>query len=142
MAKNKRKSKKRREQIQISSAMHSVMPSTISVKSLEGLFKSSSGFQKQEKRPIRIKEELAEREKLKNVDIEQDIRLKKLTLIVLLCFLSVETIIIFGFAFLQATRFLDFKLEEWSFRLLVSATITQIYLMLRIAVEYLFPKNK
>lgn len=113
-----------------------------SIESLGELLKTSSGFQVDEQKPVKIKEELAKREKLKNVDIEQDIRLKKLTLKVLLWFLGIETFVIFSFTFLQATTFLNFKLEEWSFKLLVSATITQIYLMLRIAVEYLFPKNK
>ncbi|MCK4354807.1 hypothetical protein KAW43_00400 [Candidatus Parcubacteria bacterium] len=109
---------------------------------LNELLKTSSGFQIEGRKPVKIKDELAKREKLKNVDIEQDIKLKKLVLKVLLLFLGIETFVIFSFAFLQATAFLNFKLEEWSFRLLVSVTIAQIYLMLRIAVEYLFPKNQ
>ncbi len=115
--------------------------SALSIESLEDLLKSSS-FYSQEQKPVKIKDELARREKLKNEDLEQDIRLKKLTLKVLLGFLGVETITIFAFAFFQATGKFGFMLEEWSFRILISATITQIYLMLRIAVEYLFPKNK
>lgn len=115
--------------------------SNFSIESLEKLLESSSEFQIDEQKPIKIGDELAKREKLRNVDIEQDIELKRLTLIILLWFLGVETFIIFSFAFLQATTFLNFRLEEWSFRLLVGATITQIYLMLRIAVEYLFPKS-
>lgn len=114
----------------------------LSLESVAELLKSSSEFLYSEQKPVRIKEELAKREKLKNVDLEQDIKLKKLTLKVLLWFLGIESFIIFAFAFLQATGQLGFMLEEWSFRLLVSATITQIYLMLRVAVEYLFPKNK
>ncbi len=112
-----------------------------SIEAISELLKTSSGFQVDEQKPIKMKDELAKREKLKNVDVEQDIKLKKLTLKVLLWFLGIETFVLFSFAFLQATTFLNFKLEEWSFRLLVSATITQIYLMLRIAVEYLFPKS-
>lgn len=134
MAKKKEKSKNEPELVQDTHAL--------SIESIQEILKSSIGFQSEEQKPVRMKEELARREKLKNVDIEQDIKLKKLTLKVLLCFLGIETFVIFLFAFLQATTFLNFKLEEWSFRLLLSATITQIYLMLRIAVEYLFPKNK
>ncbi|MBI2035741.1 MAG: hypothetical protein HYT12_03615 [Candidatus Liptonbacteria bacterium] len=113
----------------------------LSFESVAELLKSSSEFSYSEQKPVRIKEELAKREKLKNVDLEQDIKLKKLTLKVLLWFLGIESFIIFAFAFLQATGWLGFVLEEWSFRLLVTATITQIYLMLRVAVEYLFPKK-
>jgi len=108
---------------------------------LENYLKNTISFTT-EKNPVRIEDEAARREKLKNDDIEKDIILKDLTLKCLLIFLSIETLLIFLFSFLQATTFLNFKLEEWSFRLLIGATIMQIYLMLRIAVEYLFPKNK
>ena len=102
----------------------------------------SSSLYKQEQKPTKIKDELARREKLKNENLEQDIKLRRFVLRMLLGFLATETFVIFLFAFLQATQIWKFKLEEWSFRLLVGATITQIYLMLRIAVEYLFPKSR
>lgn len=112
----------------------------LSLSDLKEFIESSSSYQK--KPAIKMEDELAKREELKNKDLEQDIQLKKTTLDTLLNFLKVESIIIFAFALFQATGFLGFDLEEWSFRILVGATITQIYFMLRIAVEYLFPKNK
>jgi len=109
--------------------------------SLEKLSDDSSDYTRFET-PVGIDEELRERERLKNEDIEQDIKLKKLTLKALLGFLGGETAVIFGFAFLQATKIFGFSLEEWSFRMIIGATITQVYLMLRVAVDYLFPKKQ
>jgi hypothetical protein len=88
-----------------------------------------------------ISDELAREKKLKNDDTEQDIKLKKLTVDRLFLFLAGETIIIFAFAFLQATHLFGFRLEEWSFNLLTSVTIAQITAMLFVAVNYLFPKK-
>ncbi|MEI6222954.1 MAG: hypothetical protein WCP97_09410, partial [bacterium] len=110
----------------------------ISPATLTKLLKTSTKFTESSKPVKKINEVLAEREKLRNDDIKQDIQLKKTTLIALLIMLGIETAIIYVFAFFQATYILGFRLEEWSFRLLLAATITQIYLMLRIAVEYLF----
>lgn len=93
-------------------------------------------------RPTSIEDEIAREQKIKNDDAEQDIGLKKTTLNRLFGFLAIETFIIFAFAFLQATHYFRFGLEEWSFKLLVSATITQITVMLYVAVNYLFPKIK
>ncbi len=90
-----------------------------------------------------IKESInEERERIKNKGLNQDIDLKKMTLKVLFIFLGAETLLIFAFTFLQATHFLWFKLEEWSFKLLVFATITQITFMVNIAVKHLFPSKK
>lgn len=107
---------------------------------LEDLLASSSSYTG-DRTPVKIDEELRERERLRNEDLEQDIKLKRLTLKALLGFLGGETAVIFGFAFLQGTKIFGFSLEEWSFRMIVGATIIQIYLMLRIAVDYLFPKS-
>lgn len=87
------------------------------------------------------KEEVRAR-KLINDDKAQDIKLKKLTLNRLFIFLGAETVAIFLFALLQATGWLGFKLEEWSFNLLIGATIAQITAMLFAAVRYLFPAPK
>lgn len=89
-----------------------------------------------------IEDEIARERKLKNDDVEQDIKLKRKTLNVLFTFLGTETGLIFWFAFLQATHDLHFQLNEWSFKLVVAATLTQITAMLFAAVNYLFPKNK
>ena len=67
--------------------------------------------------------------------------LKKQTLQLLFIFLGTETIAIFLYAFFQGVRAWNFALEEWSFNLLVSATITQITVMLVIAVKHLFPQK-
>lgn len=113
---------------------------SFSISDLKDFVNSSSSYKKQ--LPTRMDDELAKREELRNKDLEQDIQLKKTTLDTLLNFLRIEIAVIFGFALFQATGFLNFRLEEWSFRMLIGATITQNYFMLRIAVEYLFPKNK
>lgn len=89
-----------------------------------------------------INDEIARRENIKNKDLEQDITLKKRTLIILFTFLGVETAIIFFFSFLQATSLFGFKLEEWSFKLLITATLAQIAYMLQVAVKYLFRDRK
>lgn len=88
--------------------------------------------------PDRIKNQKAE---LENKAIEQDITLKKITLLILFCFLAVETVVIFVTAFFQGFQFKGFLLEEWSFRLVISATITQITVMLLVAVRHIFPRK-
>ncbi|NQU99187.1 MAG: hypothetical protein HQ538_00455 [Parcubacteria group bacterium] len=84
----------------------------------------------------------ADKEGIKNEGMRQDIALKKVTLLVLFIFLGLETIAIFAFSYFQATRFFGFNLEEWSFRLLVTATILQITFMLQVAVKHLFPAQR
>jgi hypothetical protein len=92
---------------------------------------------------IDIEQEIAREQKLKNDNIEQDIALKRQTLNRLFRFLGVETAGVFLLAFCQATRWpLQFHLEDWSFKLLMTATILQITGMLFVAVRYLFPKGK
>jgi hypothetical protein len=87
--------------------------------------------------PTDIREELARRERIKNDDAEQDIILKRTTLNRLFWFLATETVAIFVLAVLQGFEVL--RLEEWSFKLLTTATIAQITAMLFVAVRYLFP---
>lgn len=86
-----------------------------------------------------IEDVLAEREELKNEGIAQDIELKRTTLYRLFVFLGIETAVIFGFAFLQGSHLFGFALEEWSFKLLLAATLLQITYMLQVAVKHLFP---
>jgi hypothetical protein len=91
---------------------------------------------------VDIKDEIAREQKIKNDDAEQNIRLKRATLNRLFIFLTVETALIFIFTYFQAVGWpFDFHLEEWSFRLVVTATIVQINGMLFVAVRYLFPKS-
>lgn len=83
-----------------------------------------------------------ERKRLENQDYAQNTQLKRRTINLLFRFLALETAVIFAFAFAQATRWpLDFHMEEWSFKLLVTATIAQITGMLLVAVSYLFPRS-
>lgn len=90
-----------------------------------------------------LKDALAEKERIKNIGRRQDIDLKKKTLNFLHRLLFAETAVIFLFSFFQATESpLGFHLEEWSFKLLVAATISQITVMLLIAVKHLFPDQK
>jgi hypothetical protein len=91
---------------------------------------------------ININDEIARAQRIKNEDAAQDITLKRETLHRLFWFLRVETVVIFVFAFFQAIRWpAHFQLGEWSFRLLVTATIAQVTAMLYVAVNYLFPKR-
>lgn len=92
--------------------------------------------------PQKIDENLEEYKKLQNKAFAQDISLKRNTLIVLFIFLALETLVIFIYAFFQAVHSWGFKLEDWSFRLLIAATITQITLMVQVAVKHLFPTPK
>ena len=105
---------------------------------------SDKPTEKPTSRPARtsISDEIAREKKLKNDDAEQDIRLKRMTLDRLFQLLVSETIIIFIFSYLQATHLFGFALEEWSFKILTSVTITQITVMLFVAVSYLFPKKR
>lgn len=84
-------------------------------------------------------DEEVRQKKLKNDDLEQDIKLKKLTLQILFLFLGLETIAIFTVAIMQGIKINGFGLEEWSFKLLIGATIAQITLTIQMAVKYLFP---
>lgn len=91
---------------------------------------------------LNMEEEVVRAENLKNTAFEQDIRLKKITLIILFIFLGLETISIFSFAYLQGVNLQHFHLDEWSFKLLVTATLLQITYMVKIAVQHLFPQKK
>ena len=95
-----------------------------------------------ERKSYSLEDEIARRKALQNDKLAQNIDLKKKTLFVLFIFLAIETLLIFCFSFLQATFLLNFSLEEWSFKLLISATIVQITWMLSEAVKYLFPSHK
>jgi hypothetical protein len=91
---------------------------------------------------IDINQEIARAQKIKNDDAEQDIKLKRSTLRGLFRLLVVETIAIFALTAFQAMHWpLNFRLEEWSFRVLVGATLLQIATMLGVAVKYLFPRR-
>ncbi len=92
--------------------------------------------------PIDINQEIARKQQLENENTAQDILLKRVTLNRLFWFLTAETALIFLFALFQATNWPGhFRLEDWSFRLVVTATIAQITGMLFVAVRYLFPSN-
>jgi len=82
-----------------------------------------------------------EKRRIENKGLAQDQDLKKWTLWILLMFLALETMAIFTFTFFQAVYWHGFKLDEWSFKLLVTATISQITVMLIIAVKHLFPNK-
>lgn len=92
--------------------------------------------------PKGIDEELVRRQRLDNDDAEQNIKLKRIVLDRLFWFLGIETAAVFLCTLLQATNWVGFKLDEWSFNILVTATIAQIAGMLLVAVRYLFPTKK
>lgn len=87
-----------------------------------------------------IDEELVREKRLKNDDAAQNILLKRVVLDRLFWFLGIETSLIFLFTLFQATGWpFGFELQEWSFNILITATIAQIAGMLFVAVRYLFP---
>jgi len=88
-----------------------------------------------------INEELAEREAIRNEGLKQDIRLKRNTLFALFALLACETAVLFYLTYLQGVELNHFHMEEWSFKLLIGATITQITVMLQVAVKHLFPSK-
>ena len=89
---------------------------------------------------IDINQEILRRQELENNDFAQNTMLKRKTINRLFWFLAIETGLIFMFSFFQGTHAPhNFHLEEWSFKLLVTATIAQITGMLFVAVRYLFP---
>jgi hypothetical protein len=91
---------------------------------------------------IDIEQEAAREQKIRNDNAEQDIRLKKVALNWLFGLLLGETTLIFLFSIFQGVRWPhNFHLEDWSFKLLVTATIAQITGMLFVAVRYLFPSG-
>lgn len=100
---------------------------------------SSSIFGKE--KPTTIDEKLR-KQQIENDNAEKDQKLKEGTLKKLFIFLGIETAIIFVLAFLQGFSWSKFKLDQWSFRLVITATLGQITAMLTIAVQHLFPKKK
>ncbi|HEY8999298.1 MAG TPA: hypothetical protein VIM53_03190 [Candidatus Saccharimonadales bacterium] len=92
-------------------------------------------------KPTRIDQKIR-RQQIENDIAEADQRLKVKTLFILFGFLSVETIVVFMLAFFQGLQTYGFHMEEWSFRIVIGATIGQITAMLTIAVQHLFPKKE
>jgi hypothetical protein len=86
-----------------------------------------------------VEEERVRRERIENDNKEKDQRLKEMTLKRLFLFLGIETGVVFIVAFFQAFHFLGFRLDEWSLRLLLAATLVQTVSMLTIAIKHLFP---
>jgi hypothetical protein len=93
-----------------------------------------------EKTPI-IEQIDSRRKELENTAFEQDIKLKKGTFSYLISFLVCETALIFLIAFFQGLHLFNFALEEWTFKLLVTVTISQITAMFFIVVKHLFPNK-
>jgi hypothetical protein len=80
--------------------------------------------------------------KIDNDRKEDDQSLKRKTLNRLFIFLACETFLIFTMIFFQGFKICGFDIDHISFRIVVSATITQIAGMLFIAVRHLFPSHK
>lgn len=88
-----------------------------------------------------IKKERARTQEIANNNRVSDQKLKSRSLIALFIFLGIETLAIFALAFAQGFEFKGFKLDEWSMRIIIVATLGQITAMLTIAVQHLFPNN-
>jgi hypothetical protein len=79
-------------------------------------------------------------------DAEGDIKLKKMIAYVIIGILIAQSGIVFWISVSQGLKYLLFRggafdMEEWSFRILVSATLIQTYYLMRIVVSYLFPRR-
>jgi hypothetical protein len=92
-------------------------------------------------KPKRLDQKIR-RQQIENDIAEADQKLKIKTLFILFIFLSIETFVVFVLAFLQGLHTFGFHMEEWSFRVVIAATIGQITAMLTIAVQSLFPKKE
>lgn len=94
----------------------------------------------------KITDAVDDRERIKNDDLKQNIALKKAISTFLCLLLLSETALVFIFSLFQAIKWpigtKPFELDEWSFKLLITATIAQITIMLRIVVKYLFPNQR
>lgn len=90
--------------------------------------------------PVTIDQKIR-KQQIENDNIEKDQKLKEATLRVLFYFLTAETLVIFLLAFVQGFSIYGFRLEEWSFRLVIAGTLSQIAAMLIIAVKNLFPSK-
>jgi hypothetical protein len=90
--------------------------------------------------PVTIDQKIR-KQQIENDNIEKDQKLKEATLRVLFYFLMAETLVIFLLAFVQGFSIYGFRLEEWSFRLVIAGTLSQIAAMLIIAVKNLFPSK-
>ena len=144
--KNKKKQKKEISKPEIKKTLSRSDFLTIERAKMRSLLEndwSNSRFRRfSHRRPTEIGEEI-QKKYIENMARRQDIKLKKRTLYCLFIFLGLETIAIFVFGYFQAVgkgfSGVDFNLQEWSFRLLVTATIIQITFMLQVAVKHLFP---
>jgi hypothetical protein len=107
-------------------------------KSAAGTTYTGNPFIGQEPTPI---DEKLRKQQIANDNAEKDQALKGDTLRKLFRFLWAETAVIFLLAFLQGFTWAKFKLDQWSFRLVITATLGQITAMLTIAVRHLFPRR-
>jgi hypothetical protein len=98
--------------------------------------------QNRERVSTQVDEERVRRERIENDNKEKDQTLKEMTLKRLFVFLGVETGVVFVVAFLQGFGWWEFRLDEWSLRLLLAATLVQTVSMLTIAIRHLFPQQK
>ncbi|HMI09412.1 MAG TPA: hypothetical protein VK497_03385 [Candidatus Saccharimonadales bacterium] len=89
--------------------------------------------------PLKTLDQKIRKQQIENDNIEKDQKLKETTLRILFYFLTAETAVIFCLAFFQGFSAWGFHLEEWSFRLVIAGTLSQIAAMLIIAVKNLFP---
>lgn len=99
----------------------------------------------QEQKPSvdnRILEEEVRLARIENDIREKDQALKEQTLKWLFVLLGIETGIVFVIAVIQGFHAAGFALDEWSLRLLLTATLVQTVSMLTIAIRHLFPQQK
>lgn len=110
----------------------------------EAFEKGQGGFSIDFSKALSVQEQIeVSKANTLNEGLRIDQNLKKLSLKLLFVFLGIETFVIFLFTFFQAINDpFNFKLEEWTFRLLVTVSITQITLMLQVAIKYLFPTKE
>ena len=81
-------------------------------------------------------------------DAVGDITLKKIIAGVIIVILVAQTLMVFLLSVSQGIgnfgwfKQLPFTLDDWNFRILVSATLVQTYYLMRIVVSYLFPPRQ
>lgn len=117
-------------------------PETLVAKTMDGAPAGPPPKTGAQLKRVDISDELTRAQRIKNDDAEQNIMLKKVVLNRLFKYLGIETTFVFLFVLLQATHWIGFSLQDWTFDILITATIAQIAGMLFVAVRYLFPNGK
>lgn len=94
----------------------------------------------------KIKDAEVRNAETKAEDAAADVKLKKRISNFIIVILVFQTVVVFTMTYFQGIKTVpfynyQFALEEWNFRILVTSTLLQTYLLMKIVVLYLFPQR-